>query len=836
MGAPKCKLPHEIKTCGKTSRSSVQVTPVSTVAERTGHSISSTLGKTALTSSSNARTREIIPMAKLPDIGLQDITIVHVSDLHLRPRDFTNVSVAPADPGAGAPKTEWRLQNKHWLRLWSDAACEDVAVCVASGDFAFSSPDEEVYARLSDELSFRAKHRIVVPGNHDRRSFGNFFYNGSAFETAFENWQEPWWDETAALLIVPIDSNPGHGEARIPWAAPLARGMVPQAELLRLDDAWKSLETKIREALKKRVDGIDSSELGDVVWYLQTAFPMDVLESVWNAGSQERARKILVNVLTARFMARAVRCVVLHHHPMGIADTEGLGLTHQDAYLALTNAGDFLQRCLQHDVSLVLHGHKHFPFRMVVGIPGVDIERLGVVGAGSTTLRGSIAAPSANVLRVTATGEVSVKRIDLIGNHKQQPPKDLVVRSWSQVKAHLKQVAEQQSKWTVDRVTVDVQVFSTGDALMLLDFVGLAAKSGLQPSGVVEQDAGGQFFVRYPIQLRGIGGGLPTCACTTVDWSQRNQIGGATLHVTFFPESASWRGFVRINVTTPAVPNLRLTLRFLMFAAMATNPWQAWCLFGDQDRDERFLVRASVPTSRAFLLDIRHDEAPFEHVQQIYDDPSGIISQSELESIQLDVGPRRDHLRMSVASPLWGARYGVGWQLQSDQTAPRFAIQAWNPAVLSQFEKELRERAAAHRVELTLFAIAKSANSRCHLQSIIRVPPRDGRPPRTWPIGVGVAGRAAWLQTAILWAKHVSEEADVDFYLPEPNEPVHEAVVAIPIHGANGYAIGVLSFATRHATELAQAVREALKDDSEPPPSSLEWCWQLATQIETKMR
>jgi hypothetical protein len=626
------------------------------------------------------------------------------------------------------------------------------------------------------------------------------------------------------LIVVPIDSNPSAGRAgKLRYALALARGLVAAEELARIRGDLAQVEQQVQAAIREQVAALASPELAEVAWYFRSAFAAPALEQLWNQQPDAEApiRDTLARLLTARFMARAVRCVVLHHHPMGIADTENLGMTHQDVYLTLANAGAFLQACRESNVSLILHGHKHFPCRMVVGLPGAGSEFVGVVGAGSATLRSSMAAPSANLIRIARTGEVRVSRRDLVGEPQPQTSDELVVRSWSQVKWHLQKVAEELSLWTVERVVVHVHVFDTGDALLTQELFGLKAKPG-----AIEHDAAGR-WIRFPLRFDGVGGGEPEVACSTIDVTQRDRIGQAVRKLTYSPEIARARGFVRVDLTTEQVPALSFSVRYLAFASFATNPWQLWCLRKDH---EACTMRVSLPTHDTFSLDVAFDGA-LPQLQRVCEDSADIVGETEQDSIQLDTSPIATSAHLSVRRPLWGVRYGVRWRIDRPTGTRGFRCLTLPQATLDRLAPRLEQAAAAHGAEVTLFVVAPTGG-RHQLLPAYRAPAAAAaRAPRTWPIGVGIAGRAAWLESTILWANPETPDT-VDFYLEEPGAPRHEAIVAGPVHAVEGFPVAVLSAATRTDNAFARAVKAALGAGGEPRPERLDWYWQLLETVE----
>jgi hypothetical protein len=150
--------------------------------------------------------------------------------------------------------------------------------------------------------------------------------------------------------------------------------------------------------------------------------------------------------------------------------------------------------------------------------------------------------------------------------------------------------------------------------------------------------------------------------------------------------------------------------------AKTSHLWQAWCEFGNQEEDERFLFRTSIPIMRSLTLDARFDDSPFGIAQQLCDDPSGIVGDGEREAIQLNQSQLLDRLHLSVNAPVWGVRYGVHLPIRRHSGGPQYDPPQWHPSVLSHFEEEFRVLASDHKIQITLLIVEKgtAANERYH--------------------------------------------------------------------------------------------------------------------------
>jgi predicted phosphodiesterase len=266
-------------------------------------------------------------------------TIAHISDLHLSSDDaWNNFQALTSDILELNPKP---------------------SLIIASGDF-LDHPDSGVF-HLMRRVSSKALglkvpktftdiqtglielcrqcgdcQLVVVPGNHDYRQFGltSWSNQSAGFEKVFTGWREPLMllQHTRPVAIFTLDSNTN--DARVN----AARGYVGKEEYLRLRNEFK----KLKEA--------SSPEVFD----------------------------------------QAFKIVVLHHHPLPIADSEEAGYWTTDRFLGLDDAGIFMREMAILGVDLVLHGHKHHPFNARVEVrAGPAVHDLTILAAGSACISGS---------------------------------------------------------------------------------------------------------------------------------------------------------------------------------------------------------------------------------------------------------------------------------------------------------------------------------------------------------------------------------------------------------------------------------------------------------------
>src|SRR5207248_4883801 len=86
---------------------------------------------------------------------------------------------------------------------------------------------------------------------------------------------------------------------------------------------------------------------------------------------------------------RAFKIVVLHHHPLPIADAEEAGFFATDGFLGLDDAGIFMREMAARRIDLVLHGHKHYTFNAGISIAAGPLLRdLTILAAGSACKSG----------------------------------------------------------------------------------------------------------------------------------------------------------------------------------------------------------------------------------------------------------------------------------------------------------------------------------------------------------------------------------------------------------------------------------------------------------------
>jgi hypothetical protein len=171
-------------------------------------------------------------------------------------------------------------------------------------------------------LGFDAKHRILLPGNHDRfnRSWVGFQMPGAAFEQRLKTpttypyaigYRQPGalnHADQPALIVFVFDSTPG-GFFRFTWPwHNIARGRVEHGEI---DFLWRKSKDINDNGTVPAMDG---------------------------------------TVLNVRY-SNCVRVAVLHHHPKD-----------DNPNTLMENSDDFIEYCFQAGIHLVLFGHGHREF------------------------------------------------------------------------------------------------------------------------------------------------------------------------------------------------------------------------------------------------------------------------------------------------------------------------------------------------------------------------------------------------------------------------------------------------------------------------------------------
>jgi 3',5'-cyclic AMP phosphodiesterase CpdA len=561
-----------------------------------------------------------------------------------------------------------------WKRLFAAPKdgqddLRDAQLLLLTGDLARSSPDDRVYLAVRKSLDrlFPAKDDgrrrwLVLPGNHDRRKVGNFFLDSKTFESVFASWKSPWWHPQHALIVVPIDSNPtGTRDGDLSYARPLARGRIAETELERINIALSAIEAEVEAHCAFCVAAMDELSRSRMAFRVLGAFACEIvpaIRSVFYAdspvGLPSEVSATLARILTRMFMARAVKCVALHHHPVGIANTENMGLSHQDVYLALSNSGDFMATCRERDIDLICHGHKHMPHRIVIGLPTRLESRerpryLGIVGSGSTTVSGGSSHASGNVIDVEPSGRTVVTRVSPLKDGWGASEEKLVVRSVEEGRARMVRVATKTTVLSCDSVDVDVRILDTGDAVVTRYYREVKFGDDHIRNGCL----------RFPVDAVAGGHGSVRTA-VDIDEDHRHQIGSPRIE----HDKNALPGQLRFFVVVPlqnAELRPSITIRFTVFGAFPTNAWQSRCRYGSETDEESYSWTCSIPVTRRMSASISTQNLIFGRPYKKCFDIEGTDDATEAEFLNANDSPGRDAIFFQVERPLWGWKYAVDW-------------------------------------------------------------------------------------------------------------------------------------------------------------------------------
>ncbi|MEI9893055.1 MAG: metallophosphoesterase [Chthoniobacter sp.] len=264
-------------------------------------------------------------------------TIVHLSDLHLSSREAwvnfeaTREAILGLKPAPQIIIVSGDLLDHPDDALWPQIQ-QSVGGILGRPETADFGSVEKALRQLCQDCGDATL--VVVPGNHDCRTFGlvGRSESGEAFDAVFPQWREPKWRRVGAwpTAVFCLDSNTN--DARVN----AARGRVGTPELLRFGREFKALSARHGEDFQK-----------------------------------------------------AFKIVVLHHHPVPIADSEATNYFGKDGFLGLDDAGIFLREMADKGVDLVLHGHKHYPLQTHLRVQAGKITReLAVIAAGSACKAG----------------------------------------------------------------------------------------------------------------------------------------------------------------------------------------------------------------------------------------------------------------------------------------------------------------------------------------------------------------------------------------------------------------------------------------------------------------
>ena len=335
----------------------------------------------------------------------EQITIIHLSDLHFGSQSSLQIAALLAD-----------------LKKFKDQA--DLVFC--TGDLT----DNPLLAAVKKKTHLAAmkavraflesicrEYRInpatnlfVVPGNHDyrvqglfwRKSGKRFFNKKRCFRYYFRNELRP----NLGLVIYSFDSNSSDGYLNF------ASGAIDPEDLVSFANQMQDWESQCAD----------------------------------------------FHALT--------KIVLLHHHPMPIAETESRAVTDREEFLLLQNARTFMKEMAKAKIDLILHGHKHFIGYSRAKFPiAEDVQEIAVVAAGSAgqSYNGIF---SYNVLRVRAEQPIEVEqRIFNKGTYEKSISFAVPgnYEEWRQARFQ-KWLREKSHDIVADTCHVDITIERTGDA------------------------------------------------------------------------------------------------------------------------------------------------------------------------------------------------------------------------------------------------------------------------------------------------------------------------------------------------------------------------------------
>ncbi len=329
-----------------------------------------------------------------------EITIAHISDLH-----FTSRMEWPKPKDKPFDDFSTKLTE-----LREDLVKQRPDVLMVTGDIADNASWEVTqdnlvtawtYARkfLEDvgralfEKTERVKERLfVIPGNHDAGILGNIPRERLA--------------EIADSVVFQV----GTGLFGSGLLKPALRKVLRDRGLAGLYK--EDIEPLLRRQLREGLESVNSdsqkffevfdpytasrriADLGLFVFCIDSNVGGNsLLNFAQGEVSQDQAVR-----LRAQADAWTKECgtdfdssykfLLLHHHPLPIPYTEGLGERFEgEEFNLLRNAASVIRRSMDFRIDFLLHGHKHSRTSSVITFPEHGLDRsLIVVGAGSSTV------------------------------------------------------------------------------------------------------------------------------------------------------------------------------------------------------------------------------------------------------------------------------------------------------------------------------------------------------------------------------------------------------------------------------------------------------------------
>lgn len=703
--------------------------------------------------------------------------IAHISDLHFSP-DTTG--------------TEEIFQA-----LVDDIADHKVDVVVVTGDVVDSSiPDnigtgkvERAYDNVAaylKKLCARAKVDeqkclFVVPGNHDVRVSGFMGFRKSHADKFYRTFQQVCSDcffPQLRLALFCFNSNAADVKPNF------GNGRVDVKDLLKFSATAKNYAEANPEA--------------------------------WN---------------------RSTRVALVHHHAMPIPGTEHRGKWIDHEWLIIfRNAGMFLRQMLEHEVALVLHGHKHYHAHSRASFPiSQQGERsLAVVGAGSV---GKTAPqnPSYNLIEVTMDGAITLHRREreTVGYHPVAP---VSLVAYENVRRHtIARLAQlPKAKLAIRKVTSTYEIIDrVGDfhAEHAYDGVQSLSRAPVRELGFTLGSTGrfhaADVVSETPGQL--------------VEWEWKKQE----------PNSPSREVCIRFDPAVGSAP-IRYVRRMKAFNSFFFNEKDRLDAAPKSGGREWLEVKSDQVVQSLFVhLIFPERRMPTDIILKVFDE-NGRENECEREFVarSLVLVPKSHSLIFSLEHPLPGYEYRIVWALPRDE-AEQLQLTAPEAGMAERLIQDLlklradvgrpieerpgQQALAALRTtmvesklfsglsndpsfEISLFVLDKDKHRLVCACALVNSRPES----RLWrweiKVGETVTGRAYRRREPLLWFRvpgvtvkddEIYEDFSAD---PEHHIPDHTVILAVPLFypPQSGRIVAVLNFASREGgSELLRLEEEA---------------------------
>jgi predicted phosphodiesterase len=544
------------------------------------------------------------------DHALMKATIAHVSDLHLSNADaWENFKALKADILELDPKPSLIIASGDFLDH-PDSGFVPAAQEIFRGLFGREPPKN--LASVRKELDALCKQcgdicrLIVVPGNHDCRQFGLTAWKNHTpeFDKVFPGWRDSLilLQEVRPVAIFCLDSNTN--DARIN----AARGCVGKEEFLR----FRSEFDKLRQSNPTVFD-------------------------------------------------QAFKIVVLHHHPLPIADAEEAGYFATDGFLGLDDAGVFMREMAAREIDLVLHGHKHYTFNARIEVTAGSLVRdLTILAAGSACKSGQ-GENSFNVITIEPRAVstqlwVRTKGASFFARSSFSILSYEKFRDW----AYLSFESDPATKHVSDRLVLSYSVLEYGDCDVTYERRGLRCSS---------QSA----MESFPVRVE--------CPHGTVADYRPLKTSDHMVDIDFKPGAETKDGLVSGIITfDPPLDSQTKPIDFeesyRLYNAFALTREQR-CRMSGSDRPERVGARFKNPVRELVIcvhfakVDLPSNIRPAVHGKDL-DNPD--LDELHWCQPNLHVSKLTKTVTLTVSKPLRRLTYGIEWDLPPDSRSQLSAL------------------------------------------------------------------------------------------------------------------------------------------------------------------